>query len=385
MLGIISKALRLRLRSLLLTLASSAYAVVRGNAKSVTHDPKCVVVTHFTNNLGDMVCATPILRAIKKRYPHAHLVVVGSRKNGELLAGLSDVDEYIPIQSTLSMILQLRRLKPEWGIAVNPSPHEVGVLFLSGTKSISSFTYPKSFGKAFEVLSRMIVTVPYEPGKYVPREYLKLLTPLGIDDRDTQKHLAVDTSALSRMRDKLTQSGIDITKPIVVIAPTTGQTYKEWPYERFALVAQHCKDVLGASVAVIGAPQDAAVVQKVVTAIHGPAYNGVGDGIEDLKALLSLAKLIVAGDTGTVYMAEAFGVAAVVIIGVTDPIEHPLNDATHKIVMPKAQEFVLRSVVSNYDDVDVDRALAHLQSIPVEAVVREVDSVWHAQMQGALQ
>lgn len=373
------RALRLRVRSILITLASSVYLFLRGRATTAVENPTCVVVTHFTNNLGDMVCATPIFRAIKSAYPNTRLVVIGSKKNGELLAGLSDVDEYIPIQSTLKMIMHLRQLKPTWGVAVNPSPHEVGILFLSGARSISSFTYPKSFGKAFETLSRMILTVPYEPGKYVPREYLTLLEPLGIVSSDTQKHLRVHSAALTRVREKLLGAGIDGTKPIVVIAPTTGQSYKEWPHDRFAHVARHCREVLGASIAVIGAPSDAGVVKKVVDALGGTVYNGVGDSIEELKALLSLSRLIVAGDTGTVYMAEAFNVASVVIIGVTDPAEHPLNDATHKVVLPETQEFVLRSVVSNYDDVNVEKALAHLKSIPVEAVVREVDSVWDVQ------
>lgn len=376
MMGIIPRALRLRVRSILITLASSTYLFVRGRATTAVENPTCVVVTHFTNNLGDMVCATPIFHAIKSKYPNTRLVVVGSKKNGELLAGLNDVDEYIPIQSTLKMIMRLRRLGPSWGVAVNPSPHEVGVLFLSGAKSISSFTYPGSFGKAFETLSKMILTVPYEPGKYVPREYLKLLEPLGIVSSDTQKHLAVQSAALARVQGKLISAGIDDTKPIVVIAPTTGQSYKEWPHDRFAQVALHCREVLGASIAVIGAPSDAEVVKKVVDALGGTVYNGIGDGIEELKALLSLSKLIVAGDTGTVYMAEAFDVASVVIIGVTDPIEHPLNDATHKVVLPKSQEFILRSIVSNYDTVDVKKALAHLEQIPVHKVTFAVDDLW---------
>ncbi len=376
MLGKIPRAFRLRVRSLFITIASAAYKVIRGNATLVTQSPTCVVVTHFTNNLGDMVCATPVFRAIKKKYPNTRLVVVGSKKNAELLSGLRDIDEYIPIQSTFRMIIQLRRLRPTWGIAVNPSPHEVGVLFLSGAQSISSFTYPKSFGKAFEALARMILTVPYEPGKYVPLEYLKLLEPLGIIDSDTQKHLAVNPATLTNVQEKLARVRIDASKPIVIIAPTTGQTYKEWPHDRFAHVARYCKDVLGASIAVIGAPQDVAVVEKVVNAIGGTVYNGVGDSIEELKALLSLSKLIIAGDTGTVYMAEAFGVASVVIIGVTDPVEHPLNDATHKVVLPETQEFVLRSVVSNYDTVDVKKALAHLEQISAHKVTFAVDDLW---------
>jgi ADP-heptose:LPS heptosyltransferase len=250
-------------------------------------------------------------------------------------------------------------------------------MYLAGVKAITSFTYPGVFGKAFEAMAKLVITIPYVPGNYVPQEYLKLLIPFGINSHDTKKYMFVSEEVCKRVKDKMRAHGVDITRPLVVIAPTTGQTYKEWPPERYGAVLKYCAETLGASIALVGGPLDGTVGQKVIEVSGVNAlYNGIGDSIEDLLATLSLSSLIVAGDSGTIYIAEAFGASTLVIIGVTDAVEHPLNDMLHRVVLPAKQEFVLRSVVSNYDSVDIKKAMEHLESITVTTVTKELDSLW---------
>jgi ADP-heptose:LPS heptosyltransferase len=46
--------------------------------------------------LGDWLCATPALRALRTSMPHAHLVLCGLKETAELAQRLDTVDEFLP-------------------------------------------------------------------------------------------------------------------------------------------------------------------------------------------------------------------------------------------------------------------------------------------------
>lgn len=373
-----SSPTRLRFEALLIVTHCYMYAIFRGIAKTHKHDtPHTVVVTNFTTNLGDMVMTTPVFRALKKHYPNARLVVVGTRKNGELLRGNTDVDEFLPLHGFWQTLRMLRRFKPEWGVAINPSPHEVGILYLSCAGSVTAFSSMSILGKAYGFISYLVATVLYESGNYVPREYLKLLEPFGIRENNFEKHLTASKEALARVRAQLQSAGVPLEKPLVVFAPAAGQRYKEWAPERFGEVARHVALNYGAGIALVGGPHDVRVGEAFLTSVVGiPVFNGTGQSIEELKALLSLASLVVSNDSGTVYIAESFGAATLIVIGITDPREHPTRDKRHRVVLPPRQDFVIHSIISDHDAVDVPRALKHLNAIPAARVIAEVDDLW---------
>jgi len=73
------------------------------------------------DNIGDLVCTTPLLAALRQRFPDAWIGVLANSYNAPVLAGNPDIDEVFvyckikhrpPGESVLSMILQ--RLRMLW-------------------------------------------------------------------------------------------------------------------------------------------------------------------------------------------------------------------------------------------------------------------------------
>lgn len=86
------------------------YLPFRGKATRNPGTFKTWIVINTTANIGDMVCTTPLFRAIKKHNPHARIVVVGIPRNEVFLKHNTDVDRYISSkQSPFAIIRELRR------------------------------------------------------------------------------------------------------------------------------------------------------------------------------------------------------------------------------------------------------------------------------------
>ncbi len=45
------------------------------------------------DNIGDLVCTTPMLSGLRRRFPGAHIAVLVNSYNAPVLAGNPDIDE----------------------------------------------------------------------------------------------------------------------------------------------------------------------------------------------------------------------------------------------------------------------------------------------------
>lgn len=349
-------------------------------------NPKSFVVINQTGNIGDMVCTTPVFRAIKKAYPKTKLVVVGAPKNELMLSGNPDVDEYIAVtNSYFSVARQLRAMSIEAGVDINFSPEALSMMLVARVPAISCFEVSKSkglhVGRMFRLLSQKLLQLPYTPGTYVPGQYLTLLEPYGIEDAHIQKYLYYTDECIDGVKQFLVESGVDLDKPLIAIAPGAGTKIKQWPAERFGAVANHLAEKHDASILIIGGPNDAEEAQVMIDALNPSVRyaNCIEQTLEELKAVLALPKMIIGNDSGPIYIAEAHGAATLVLVGPTDESEHPLQDKTHKVVIAKDRgAALLQSAVSGEDTIDLDLAKSQIESITVEEVTQAADELMGA-------
>ncbi len=106
-------------------------------------------------------------------------------------------------------------------------------------------------------------------------------------------------------------------RPFVMIAPSAGWGAKEWPPERYGLVARALFEA-GFAVLVNASSAGDARALAVVEASGGRAV-AVPGSMAHLVAMVRRTSLMVAGDTGPLHLAAALGRPVVTIFGPTDP------------------------------------------------------------------
>ncbi|MDZ4285225.1 MAG: glycosyltransferase family 9 protein [Patescibacteria group bacterium] len=372
----------LRLTNLQLFLESAGHCLLHGRATALVRQPFNIAVVQ-TGKLGDMVCTTPVFRAIKTCYPEARVWVVGDRVNEELLEYNPDVDEYLVYEKNLREITAaLRRAKIDVGVSISPSPDAVAMLYLAGARLVVAPRITNGFTPlethAGRLIKKFVAVAPLSIGAYAPREYLKLLEPLGIESDDTKKHLGFSSEAGRHVRDFFVAHGLGPGRDLFVgIVPGTGYAIKLWPRERFAALAEHLSKSYQAKIVLLGAPSDRVYLAELadhLDKLHVPYANAGGlFTIDEFKAVVARLSLVIGVDTGTIYVAEAFGVPTVDIVGPMDEREQPPIGRLNKVVIAERRAPQIHIMNVTYSD--EREARRQSEDISVEMVRRAVDEL----------
>lgn len=328
--------------------------------------------------LGDMVCTTPMFRAIKAWYPQARVIVVGNTSNEQVLAGNPDVDRYIVFHKEHlgDVAKEITKERPDWAFMTSPGFDGLACLLLSDACRVVA---PVVAGGrcphqtiSYRLLRILATVVLHRMGHYAPQEYLNLLAPAGIHSADTSKHLTYTPQGNQRVTALLIEHGIDLASDLVIgISPSAGNKIKNWPTERFARVAEKLIERHHAKIVVIGGPADTAEVTGMMSALRDTtrvANFAQQLTIDELKALVAKLHLLIAVDTGPIYIAEACGVPTIDIAGAIDVREQAPRGPRHVNVVPPEPRIPQLHIMNTrvYNTTEVRR---QIESVTVDMVL----------------
>lgn len=352
----------------------------RGFAKSDVKNPKKVLVVQMAK-LGDMVCTTPMFRAIKDKYPDCHVTVIGNGVNEMILKDNPDVDEYIVFEGAKSLRNKLRGKNFDFACITSPHLLILCILFISRIRSIATPTVLGGYSPLqtlpYSIASQLVIRKNHHMRQYAPREYLRLLEPLDIYTDDTKKYLSFSDEAARHAEDFLNENGVGEEDFLVCISPSAGNKIKEWPSERFAKVIDYIYNKYGYKILIIGSGNDADKVSETLSLLSKDikVISALSKlNIDELKAVMSRVNLFLSVDTGPIYIAEAFDVPTIDITGPVDENVQPPTGKFHKLVLPRYRKspevFIMNAKKYNRAE-----ALKQLDSIDVKMVTDTVDDL----------
>ena len=326
--------------------------------------------------MGDIVCTTPMFRAVKRHYPQAKVFVVGGALNEEVVRGNPDIDGYVLWEHEVAkMVKKIRELNCDFACTTSPNFAGLAALYLAGVPCIAA---PRVVGgwspietRPYKLLRRFVLAIPHDFMSYAPREYLRLLEPLGITTEDTRKYIYYTQEA---SRSALQKLGEMAGAPYAVVSPSAGNKIKRWPPERFAALADYIAERY-MPVVVVGARPDKEEVAEMMSQVKSPKVKNLSEqlSVEELKALVAQASLFVSVDTGPLYIAEAAGVPTIDIVGPVSEGTQPPRGARHLVVVPprkRPEIFIMNTRV--YDAREAQR---QAQATTVSEVTGAVDSL----------
>lgn len=286
--------------------------------------------------VGDIVMATPTLRALRGLFPEAHITALGRETLRPLLDGCPWIDRIMTVR---------RRDKNPKGV-----PRRDGPLSISRRLTTKRFDtavlLPNSFrtalltrlagiprrigyerdGRGFLLTDRLLPRK--QSGRFVPvptRDYyLGVARYLGAENPDPSMQLFTRSHDDARADDLLRRAGHDPQSkaPLILINPGAkyGDAKLYFP-DRFAQVADRCIERFGAVVAVTSAPDEKEIVKRVIDTAKKPLIDLGAHGLDLtlLKSVIKRCRLLITNDTGPRHIAAALGAPVVSIFGPTDP------------------------------------------------------------------
>jgi ADP-heptose:LPS heptosyltransferase len=310
------------------------WPVLRLAARAKRAPPKRILLIQ-TAKIGDMICATPLFREIKRAHPGATLAVMHDPLTAAIVALDPHVDERIPCQSAefrgLRGKLRLARLMRRGGydvaVIMNPNVTFIVGAFWGGIPCRLA-VYPDFAGRSFGLAAALLTrTVSHRPDRLLIDAYFRLLEAAGVSGSDTRRAVYKSAAADAHVAEVLGD-----VSPTIGIAVSSGNKLKALGADKLARVIDLLHRAGPHFVVLIGTGGDKDAAARILAAVKAPerVIDTCGQlDLAELPALLGRLSLFIGVDSGITYMADAVAVPIVLIAGPVNPMEQrPTNSPT---------------------------------------------------------
>jgi lipopolysaccharide heptosyltransferase II len=283
--------------------------------------PKRIVLIK-PSALGDIVHALPVLGALRRRFPQAHIAWVVQHAYESLLRGHPDLNEVLVFErrggpiAFLCLLAELR--ERQFDLAI-----DLQGLLRTGTMTAATLA-PVRLGLegAREGAGHFytdLLPLPDRDTIHAVDRYWRVAESLDAGHEPKQFHFPVDERAASWAKETLSA----LPRPWLAVAPGARWETKRWPAEHFAILIASAQRRYGGSAIFVGGRDDAALANQIAPKLVGPHLNLTGAStLPQLVALLRQVDALIANDTGPLHIATALGTPVVAPYTCTQIVRH---------------------------------------------------------------
>lgn len=309
------------------------------------------------DNIGDLVCTTPLLRQLRSHYPNAWLGALVSRYNAPVLENNPDLDgiySYVKGKhrasgesalgihvARLLQLLELRRMSID-----------IVLLPASGSQ-LSARQMARWIG------ARTIIAQPDDatPALHEVERAARVLQPLGITGTPPAQRLVADVAGFEKVRHRIADTLPD-KGTLVGIHISARKPDQRWPAQHYAEFMNRLHAEQGTRFMLFWSPGDEdnplhpgddRKAAAVIAACQAPLLPWPTQSLRELIDGLAACGSVVCSDGGAMHLAAALGKPIVCSFGSSDPVRW------HPWAVPHR---VLRADSRTVADITVDEALA---------------------------
>jgi len=267
------------------------------------------------NWLGDAVMSLPMMRALRQARRDRPLLVLARRGPAAVYRASGTAVEVLPATGSLWRDAGTARRRAPGEAWLLPNSFRAALLALAAGAR-------ERIGYATDGRGPLLTHRRPPPPRtaHQVRDYDDLLRSRGVAPDSGPPRLDLSEAARETARAHLAAAGIDPSARPVLLAPGAAWSWtKRWPPERFGRLAAHLA-AAGTSVAVAIGPGEEDLARGVTEAAGAsiPVLGASLDPVE-LAALFSLARVVIANDSGPMHLAAAVGTPVIALFGPTDP------------------------------------------------------------------
>ncbi len=262
--------------------------------------------------LGDIVHSLPVLTALRRRFPSAHIAWIVNRSYAPLLYGHPDLNEIIPFDRgalrgglltgsmTFARFLHDLR-KHRFDLVIDlQGLLRTGLMTLATRAAVRIGLASAREGATMCYTQR--VDDRTDVSHAVDR-YWRVAEALG-ETSGKSFHVPIQAEARAWAREQL-QS---FPRPWLAVGVGSRWLTKRWPPEHFAALARRAQERFGGTAVFVGSPEEASLADRAAALVRAPVCRLTGKTtLPQLVALLAEVDAMIANDTGPLHLAVALG------------------------------------------------------------------------------
>jgi len=291
------------------------------------------IVIYSTTALGDFMFNTPVIRALKQRFPAARLTLVSSVKNESLVKDCAYFSKVVywdqKFNDVVRVSREIKQQRPQLAVLLHcKPPYDILTAVMAGCE----FIIRDNYGAEAQGMECWLADYSGSFSGHLIQRKLQLISRLGCDTADCSMFVPAPFTPILRPAGQVT----------IGFQMGASEPLRCWPTERFAELA---RQLLAAGshyhIALIGSPRERHLVDAFMQqlAIDAPDLLRVHDyvGKSDLPGLLALIDsfdVLVTGDTGPLHLAVALQTRTVSLFATANPAyTGPLQDPQlHQVI-----------------------------------------------------
>jgi len=300
-----------------------------------------IAIVRSLPGLGDLLCFTPALRALRTALPNAEITLIGLPQTKSIVKrfgsyidcllefpgypGISEVS-FSP-QKVVSFLAEVQQLEFDLALQMhgNGSCTNSFTMLLGAKRSAGFFAsgYTCPDPNWF---------IPYPEDEPEIWRYLRLLESLDIPLQGDQLEFPIWQSDWQEFNAIASASNLHSGK-YVCIHPGASVGARRWSWQNFVAVADGLA-ARGLQIVLTGNAAESGLTRSIAERVRFPAIDLAGKtSLGAIAALLENACLLICNDTGISHLSAALQVKSVVIFSNSDPNRWaPLNQNLHRVL-----------------------------------------------------
>ncbi len=341
---------------------------------TVIDEPRILVIRR--DNIGDLVCTTPLIAALRKKFPHAWIGVLANSYNAPILDGNPDIDEVFAYRKAKSgemgkvrlmaervrMALALRHKRIDYALIATPTFQRRAIRFArwAGAKVVVGFAGDRDPRRRLDIVVPIALTDTSEV-----EDVLRLGAPLGIDGRPPPLKVVPDPEEVARAMTAVAATRRE-GEVLIGVHISARKPSQRWPEDRYVAAMRALAKRQRASFMLFwtpGAgdapahPGDDGKARHLLDAVKDLDVLGwPTDSLKRLVGGIAACDFMLMSDGGAMHVAAALGKPIVCLFGRSDAVRwHPWG-VPHALLQPASQ---------NVGDIAVDEVVAACERMMV--------------------
>jgi heptosyltransferase-1 len=266
------------------------------------------------SSLGDIVQSLPVLTALRQRYPDAYIAWVVNRSFEPLLRGHPDLDSTIAFdrEACRGDLLQTATVYRRFFRQLRRQRFDLAIdlqgLLRSGMMALACRAPRRvGFSSAREG-ARWFYTDVIDVGDLqtmhaVDRNW-GVAEAFGVGAGPKSFHIPIPDTDRAWAAELLQHC----PRPWLVLGVGARWVTKRWPVSHFGMLVQRAQKTFGGTVVFVGGADEAALARATAEYLWADVHDLSGKtNLSQLAAILALADVVVANDSGPLHLATALG------------------------------------------------------------------------------